>query len=99
MLVEKDGSPQFQLRPVEKTDSFFSVLFTPLPKDPSASAYNTGPKPDYAVNGIHCWIGRHGRLRETTIYPSALVQESNLPPWTPAQYQAETLYSFFNQGF
>ena len=99
MLVEKDGFPQFQLRPVEKNDAFFPVLFTPLPKDPAASAYNTGPKPDYAVNGIHCWIGKHGRLRETTIYPSALVQESNLPPWTPAQYDAGELYSSFNQLF
>lgn len=99
MLVEKDGNPQFHLRPVEKNDTGFTVLFTPLPKDPSASAYNTGPKPDYAVNGIHCWIGKHGRLREATIYPSALVQESNLPPWTPAQYDAGALYSSFNQLF
>lgn len=75
---------------------FVEPLFSPLPKDPAYKPYNTGPKPDYAVNGVHCWATRGGVLTETTVYPATLVQQSNLLPWTPAKYDAEELYKLLD---
>lgn len=94
MLTEKGEA--FELLTLTGSEWFLEPLFSPLPKNPNYKPYNTGTKPDYAVDGIHCWKVRGGELTETTIYPEVLVQQSNLLPWTPADYDASPLYRLLN---
>lgn len=75
-------------------DPLFGQLFDAQPKDPAYSPYTAGAKPDYAgKNAYHCWADT-GSLTETTVYSGGvMVQQSNLLPWTPAKYDAKTLYA------
>lgn len=75
-------------------DPLFGQLFDTQPKDPAYSPYTAGTKPSYASkNAYHCWADT-GSLTETTVYSGGvMVQQSNLLPWTPAKYDAKTLYA------
>lgn len=95
-LMLKEKGEAYRLMSLKGTEQFLEPLFNPLPKAAGYQPYNTGPKPDYAVNGIHCWTVRDGSLTESTVYPEVLVQQSNLLPWTPAEYNAAQLYKLLD---
>lgn len=95
ILIEKDSKAALALF---RTADTYEKLFQPKPKDPQYKPYNTGPKPDYAVDGIQCWTGTaDGGITETTVYPRAMVQQSNVQPWTPAEFDALPLYQSLNR--
>lgn len=96
ILIEKEDHSKASLALFRSADTY-EKLFQPKPKDPQYKPYNTGPKPDYAVDGIHCWTGTaDGGITETTVYPQAMVQQSNVQPWTPAEFESLPLYQSLN---
>lgn len=99
LLLEHENG-EAALLEVTGAESFLAPLFSPLPKDPKQKAYTAGAKPDYAKNGISCLRGlESGQITQTTVYPTALVQQSNRLPWTPAAYDAALLYNLLDSKF
>lgn len=95
MLIKSSVYPEEPvLYTCSSRDPLFGQIFDVLPKDPAYSAYTAGSLPTYAkVNKIECW-GDPGGLTATTVYSGGvMVQQSNLLPWSPAKYDASTVYT------
>lgn len=93
ILLESDDTEPF-LFTCSARDPLFGELFDSQPKDPEYPPYTTGAKPDYVKKGaFDCWADT-GSLTKTTVYKGGvMVQQSNLLPWTPAKYDATSLYT------